>query len=175
MSALNKTPLNPNFLSRAGFKLVLERAPDLNFFVQNVNIPGLSITPTVHPNPFVHIPISGEHIDYDPLSITFKVDENMINWLSMHYWLRGLGFPDSFKEYLKLYQMNHDLGKGIRSDIKLFILTSHRNPKLEVTFRDAFPIHLSGLEFDSTLSDVDYFESTVSFKYTSYDFFLGPF
>lgn len=169
MSALNNSPANPNFLSQAGFKFLVQRAPDLNFTVQKVNIPGISISPVSQPNPFVQIPHSGEHVEYEPLSVTFKVDENMVNWIAMHNWMRGLGFPNNFDEY-KTLKTSSVLGggKGIESDLKLFILTSHRNVNFEITFRNAFPINLSGLDFDSTLSDIDYIESTVSFEYVSY-------
>lgn len=175
MTALNSSPLNPNFLSRSGFKFIVTRAPDLNFYVQKINVPAVSIVPTIQPNPFVDIPHSGDHIEYDVLSVTFKVDEDMLNWYSMWTWLHGLGFPNRHNEYEELKSGSKLDGLGIESDLKLFILTSHRNPKVEITFKDAFPIDLAGLDFDSTSSDVDYVESTVSFKYRSYDLFFGPF
>jgi len=175
MSALDKSPINPNYLSAGGFKVLIDRAPELDFFAQKVNIPDLSIAPTGQPNPFVVIPHSGDHIDYDPLSITFKVDEDMRNWLAMHNWIKGLGFPNEYREYREL-KTSATLGRsGIESDIKVFLLTSHRNPNIEVTFRNAFPIHLSGLDFDSTLTDVEYLQSTVSFKYVSYAIETRPF
>lgn len=168
MSALDKSPLNPNFLPSGGFKVLIDRAPDLDFFAQRVNIPSLSIAPLGQPTPFVSIPHSGEHIEYDPLSITFKVDEDMKNWLSMHNWIKGLGFPNEYREYRELKTSAMFGRNGIESDIKVFILTSHRNANFEITFRNAFPIHLSGIEFNSTLNDVEYLESTVSFQYVSY-------
>lgn len=125
------------------------------------------------PNPFTNIPHSGDHIDYDPLSVTFKVDENMNNWLAMHNWIKGLGFPNEFGEYAELAAGDRMTGMGIKSDLKLFILTSHRNAQREITFKHAHPFSLSGLEFDSTAPSVEYLESTVSFKYVSYDISTG--
>lgn len=174
MTAISRTPSNPNFLSKAGFKFIVARAPDLNFFIQKINLPSIAIQPTQHPNPLVKIPYSGEHMDYDPLTVTFKVDENMNNWIAMYAWMKGLGFPNNFQEYNALIQNGKKSGQGVESDLKLFILTSHLNPQIEVTFRDAFPISLTGLEFDSTAADVDYLESSVSFGYTSYAINLGP-
>ncbi len=168
MTALDKVPNNKNFLSRGGFKLTIQRAPHLNFFAQRVNIPGLSIPSTSQPNHFVEIPHSGEHIDFDIFAVTFKVDEDLKNYMEMHNWIRGLGFPDNYGEYATLASGDKILGQGIKSDISFFILSSHRNPIFEVVFKDAFPVSLQGLEFDSTLEEVDYLDCTVTFMYTSY-------
>ena len=168
MTAVDKTPTNPNFLSRGSFKFTLQRAPDLNFFIQKVNLPGISINPVQQPNPFVSIPHSGEHIEYEVLSVTFKVDEDMKNWIAMYNWMIGLGFPDNFGQYNTLKGQEKITQKALESDLSLFVLSSHRNPIFEVIFRNAFPISLSELEFDSTSADVEYHEATVSFKYLSY-------
>ena len=167
-TALTSSPSNKNYLSRSGFKLVVQRAPHLNFFVQKINIPGVSINPTFQPNPFVKIPHSGEHIDYESLAVTFRVDEDLKNWLEMYNWIKALGFPNNQKEYQELFKKSKILNQGIDSEIVLFVLSSHRNPIFEINFRNSFPISLSSLEFDSTLSDVDYLEATVVFNYISY-------
>ena len=167
-TALSKVPENPNFLSQGGFRLVVKRLPNVNFFATKVNIPTISIQPTAQPNPFVVIPHSGEHIDYDELNITFKIDENLQNYLEIHNWIKALGFPDNFRQYRELKGTDQFFGEGLKSEISIFILTSHRNANYEVIFRDAFPVSLSGFELDSTLDDVDYLDSTTIFKYTSY-------
>ena len=42
------------------------------------------------------------------------------------------------------------------------------NPLHTVRFKDLFPYSLTGLDFDATATDTDYFTATVSFKYTYY-------
>ena len=86
----------------------------------------------------------------------------------MYNWMIGLGFPDNFGQYNTLKGQEKITQKALESDISLFVLSSHRNPIFEVIFRNAFPISLSELEFDSTDEDVQYHEATVSFKYVSY-------
>lgn len=174
MTAIDRTPSNPNFLSRAGFKFIVQRAPHLNFFVQKINLPTISIERAIQPNPFVSIHHSGDHIQYDPLTVTFRVDENMNNWLAMYNWMKGLGFPEHFGQYGELAAQDKMAGGNIKSDVKLFILTSHRNAQIEINFRDAQPFMLSGIDFDSTLDNVDYFEASVSFSYTLYEINTGP-
>jgi len=168
MSSLNDTPSNPNFLSPLNFTFKIRRAPNLNFFLQEAKIPGIAIQPTMVSNPFVRVPYSGEHVDYDPLVISYKVDENLQNYLEIYNWLIGLGKPDSFDEYTALNGESPLLGGGIKSDLDLIILTSAKNPNYSITYVDAFPISLDGLNFDTTRTDVEYLSTTVTFKYTSY-------
>jgi len=170
MSALdNTTPENRNFLSPLNFRFQIKKAPNVNFFVQKVNIAPISIKPAITATPFVNIPFPGEHIDYDALSITFKVDEDLQNYLEIHNWLKALGKPKDFSEYADLANNPSYTGDGIYSDISLTVLTSDKAPNYETIYVDAFPISLSGLTFNTTDSDVNYLEASASFKYTYYD------
>jgi hypothetical protein len=168
MSAIDGTPVNKNFLSPLNFKFQIKRAPHINFFVQQVNIPGITVPELKNPNPMVQIPYPGEHVTYDSLSLTFAVDEDFNNYMEVHNWLIGLGKPKSFQQYADLSSGNPLLGQGVRSDISLVVLNSLKNPNYEVIFRDAFPISLSGLEFDTTENDISYMKATVEFTYILY-------
>ena len=45
--------------------------------------------------------VPGERLDYESLSVRFLVDEDLKNYMSIHNWMTGLGFPESagdFKE-----------------------------------------------------------------------------
>ena len=58
MSAVQNTPTNRNFLSPNNFRLVLQRAPMLNYFLQTASIPGLTFVGSVdYQTPFVKIPL----------------------------------------------------------------------------------------------------------------------
>ena len=165
--ALARQPINRNFLSQLNFKFLLYRAPNVEFFLQRVNVPALNIPSIDIGNPFVDIPHSGEHIDFGPLGIDFKVDEDFANYLEIHEWLYGLGFPQTFTQYRELRDKDKEIpGSGIRSDISLMILNSVKKPNLEFIFHDAFPTSLSDLVFTTTDPDVDYLESTATFDYT---------
>jgi hypothetical protein len=166
MTAIDDTPINKNFLSPLNFRFQIKKAPYLNFFIQKVNIPSLSIQDVPVSNPFVKIPYSGDHIDYGSFNVTFKIDEDFKNYFEIHNWLRGLGFPESFKEYNDLAEGNKLEGNGLESDISLIILNSKRMANYEVTFRDCFPISLSEVDFDTTDSNVNFVQATCEFKYT---------
>ena len=59
------------------------------------------------------------------------------------------------------------------SDGSLHILNSNFQDVAIVKFKDLFPVTLSSLEFDSSLTDTNYFTAEATFKYTVYDI-LGP-
>ena len=169
MTAIDNTPYNKNFLSPLNFVFQIKRSPHLNFFVQQVNLPSISVNFPEQPNPFVHIPISGEHLEFGTLRVSFKVDEDMQNWFEVHNWIRNLGFPFEYEEYKKLATAPKSSGEGIVSDITLVILNQVKLPAFEITFRDAFPVSLSDLQFDVTEETVNYITASVEFKYVLYD------
>jgi hypothetical protein len=168
MTAVSDTPTNPNFLSPINFKFSLKRAPTVNFFIQKVNIPGLSLPSVDMPTPIIAIPYPGDHLSYDELEISFRVDEDLLNYLELHNWLRGLGRLNP-SDYYTLQQNPTYGGDGLRSDISLNILRSTRQPNFEIIFKDAFPISLSSINFDSTMEDVNFIEATCSFRYLNFD------
>jgi len=157
-----------NFLSPLNFKFQLKRAPNLNFFIQKINLPGLALPKVETPNPLLTIPLPGDHLNYEELQVTFKVDENLQNYLEIHNWLRALGKP-VFQEYKNLSQRATFSGEGLKSDITVTALTSQKNSNYEFIYKDAFPTNISGITFESTSETVDYIEASVSFVYTIYD------
>lgn len=157
-----------NFLSPLNFKFTLKRAPHVNFFIQKINIPDISLPSIDTGNPLINIPYPGEHLRYGELEISFKIDEDLNNYMELHGWIRSLG-KQSFGEYKALASKALTTGESIRSDITLTVLTSNRNANYSVKFRDAFPINLSSINFDTTQQDVDYIQASATFKYISYD------
>ena len=169
MSAIDNTPENRNFLSPLNFKFQIKRAPTVNFFIQKANFPSIALPNTEATNPFLNIPYGGDHLTYGDLDIVFKVDEDLTNYLEIHNWIRSMGRPISGAEYRKLEIQPSYTGNGLVSDISLTVLANSKMPNYEVVFRDAFPVSLGTLQFDTTSTDVDYLEIEATFKYLIYD------
>jgi hypothetical protein len=133
-----------------------------------VALPAISMGNAEYWNPMVKIPIPGDHIEYEPLRLEFLVDEDMKNYIELHSWIRGLGFPEDPAEFKELYDATKasGIGEGITSEASLLIGTNLKNPNIEVTFQDAFPISLGELNFTTTDTDVNYITCTATFKYT---------
>lgn len=165
------TSTNPNFLSQTGFQLVIDRIPNVSYFAQDVKLPGISMPEAMNQDsPFGTIPHPGDRIRWEPLSIAFKVDENLVNYTEIYNWIVGLGHPKNFGQTLALAP--DAKAKNFVSDAILHVLTSHKNVVKAVTFMRIFPISLSGLQFVSTDADVLYLDATVQFMYSRYEFSL---
>jgi hypothetical protein len=164
---------NRNFLAPTGFKFSLNRAPKVAFFANAANIPAITLGTTYQPNYLVDNKIPGEKIDFEDFTLNFLVDENLENYVEIQNWIRGLWFPESLNEIYKLQSQkiindNSTKQMNIYSDGSLIVLNSSLNNQFEVVFNDMFPYYLSGLEFDATNTDIEYFTAQVSFKYTYY-------
>lgn len=169
MSAIDNTPTNRNFLSPLNFRFFIKKAPHVNFFAQKVNIPSVSLINPQPNNPFVKTPIPGEHLTYGDLSVTFKVDEELKNYLEIHNWIKALGKPQNFDQFKEISAQPTYTGDGIYSDLTVVVLSSTKTPNYEINFADAFPFSLSDLSFNTVDEDVNYIEATANFKYTYYD------
>ena len=180
MSAEDNQPNNINFLGQNGFRFTVKRLPTVNYFCQSATLPSVSIGAIESPTPFSFVPRPGDRITYDPLVLTFKVDENLENYFEIQRWIEGLGHPDELKQTADLSREIRSQqigGQGSRalgyyttfvSDGVLSILTSNKNVNKNIFFQDLFPISLSELQFESTNISIEYLQATVTFRYRKY-------
>ena len=166
MSALQNLPSNISYLSPIGFRFVLSNFPEVNYFCQAANLPGLSLGGVEFPTPLKNIQYSGDEISFEELSIRFVVDENLKNWLSIYEWIRALGTPT--KEDAEKYRIRKN-NDELTTEGVLTILTSNMNPQMNIRFHDLFPLSISGVSFDSGATDVEYISADVSFRYDLYE------
>ena len=166
---------NKNFLSPTGFKFVLNRAPKVVFFSNQANIPGLTLGTAQQTNYLTDIPVPGDKIQFQDLSLRFLVDENLENYMELQNWIRGLGFPESIQEFRDFESKAVLKGnfkkdrQNIYSDGTLQILSSNLVAKFNVNFTDLWPYRLTTITFDATDTDIEYFTADVDFKYTMYN------
>ena len=166
--ALNDQPDNVNFLSPLGFNFSIKKLPNTNYFVQSINVPSVQMGEALMPTPFVNLPNPGDRITYAEFQVSFKVDEDLRNYIELYDWMVQLGFPEDFAQAKNIYDKQRSVdwvADGPYSDATLTILNSAMNPNLEVVFEDAFPIALSDLQFSATAPSVDYIECQVTFRY----------
>ena len=164
-----------NFLSPVGFKFSLKRAPGVAFFCNQANIPSMDLGIAEQPSYLRNIPVPGDKIQFGDLTLRFLVDEDLVNYMELQRWIRGLGYPENMDEFRKLESEGvmptnfGQAGDDIYSDGTLQILSSNLVPSFQVVFSDLFPYTLSTVTFDATDTDIEYFTADVSFKYTIYN------
>jgi len=179
MAILSTQPTNPQFLSPVGFNFTIKKLPNVNYFAQSVNIPGVQVGNADLATPFKRIPIPGDEMTLGDLSVTFKVDEDMENYIEIYNWLQYISFPESFAKSKEVYgndgmkgltglrnvqRTGRSLGEGSVSDATLSVLNSASKPNLSITYQDVFPTSLSDVVFDSRQADIDYIEATATFR-----------
>ena len=191
-NSLLRQPTKLDYASPTQFKFSIIKLPKVEYFCTSVNIPGISLGDASQATKFKDIPIPGDKLTYEPLQMTFLVDENLENFQEIHGWLVGLGFPRSHTEFQNLLSSGNDrfpnrntnnvsteVGKvkyaaadagPTLSDATLTVLSSKNNAQVEVRFRDVYPTGLTGLAYNQQAGDVDYLTATVSFSYLIYDF-----
>lgn len=163
---------NINYLNPTGFLVQIEKLPEVSFFCNGVELPGVSTSNAELPNPFGHIHQPGDMMDHGQLSLTFTVDEELSNWLSLYEWFVGITFPETHSQYQALLTgPGRAPGKfdNIYSNISIIILSSHKNRIAEFTFHDCIPSSVSGITLNSLDSDVGPITATVTFDYSFFN------
>ena len=179
VSPFDKQIANRNYMSPLGFKLILTKTPKVDFLCQSANIPQISMGTAVQPTYLKDIPVPGDKVLYDDLTVRFLVDEKMENYLAIYKWITGLGFPESIGQFSQLKKDDNRTDRMISdngdpryfefSDATLQVLNSNYKPSVLINFIDAFPVSLSTLDFDVTTRDYNYFTADVTFKYTIFN------
>lgn len=149
MTSLTEQPKNINPLADVQFKFDVSALPNTSFFIQTVNLPGISLEAQVVATP--QLQNFSRHtgiITYEALDVTFMIDEYLKNWQEVYEWMIG------------------DVSKY--TSAVLTLVSSSMNPTMEIHFKDIFPTSLSEIAFDSTTTDPVYQVATVSFNYTEY-------
>ena len=148
----------------------MQKIEKLIFFSNKAKIPGLTLGIANQGTPFKRIDVPGDVIEYDDFILSFIVDENLENYMAIHNWITGLGFPENFDQYKNLVTNDDGIGdeKLQFSDGSLAILNSNYREVAQIRFKDLFPYYITSIDFDSTVNDIQYFTAEVSFKYTVY-------
>jgi len=162
---------NRNFLSPVGFRFSLAKTPKVSFFCNSARIPEINLGVANQPTYLKDLDIPGDKLTYGDLTLRFLVDENLENYMAIHNWMTGLGFPETTQDFKDL-TTNDDGQRDLEeqfSDGNLQILNSNFRPVANVKFFNLFPVSLTSLDFDATEADIQYFTAEASFKYTVYN------
>ena len=187
-SPLSRQPTVLDYSSPTQFKFGINQLPKVEFFTTAANIPGISLGELVIPTPYKDIPLIGDKVTFENLSKSFIVDEYLENYITIHNWLVGIGFPKNRTQFTNFRSTtanqptagaggNTDIGKvgqptadrSFYSDATLTILSNKNNPIVEIRYSDMFPVSLSGLDYNQQATDVEYLTATIDFRYKLYE------
>ena len=186
---IDRTPTKFDYASPIQFRFKMTKLPQVEFFVQTANIPGISLDEVQQPTRLKSIALPGSTLSFANLDLSFLVDENLNNYKELHDWLIGLGTPESDSQFAGLLTTGSDrfpgstassaatgsntaqpLNEGgIYSDATLTVLNNKNVAKTEIRFKNVYPTSLGSLSYDIKANDVDYLQVQASFNYMYYD------
>ena len=183
---LDRQPTKLDYASPTQFKFGIHQLPKVEYFVTQAELPDISLDTTLQNTPFKDIPIPGEKLTYSNLTVTFLVDEYLENYISLHDWITGLGFPQNRTQFTTFRDITSNTppdggneasvdivgsaisDKSMYSDGYLMILSNKNNPIVQIDFQDMFPVSLGALSYDQGATDVEYLSVSTTFAYNIY-------
>ena len=134
-------PSNTNLLQTNKFTFIVPNMPFASYQCQSVTFPGVTTSEAMVETPFSATYRHGDKLMYDPLIITFMVDEDMRNWEETYNWLKGLTFPHTGREYALQKKA------GLYSDCTLTINRNSQTQNIRFKFIRCHPIALGPINF----------------------------
>ena len=172
-----REPAKLDYASPVQFRFKCSKLPTVEFFCQTANIPGIGLGVADIETPLKNIPLPGDKVTYQDLSISFLVDENLENYKELHDWIIGLGAPQKHSQFSDFRALSTDRFSGSKplpeggmyADATLTVLNSKNIAVTEIRFQNIFPTSLGSLSYDVQASDVDYLSTEVDFSYMYYE------
>ena len=173
----NRQPEELDYLRPNGFRFLIQSLPKVTYFCQSANIPTINLGSARQATPLIDFPLPGEKLSFGELSIRFMIQEDMANYIELYNWMISLGFPDNHSQYGRRYaeqkyrDPNGNNNQPRKSDMTdysdatLLVLGSDYNVVARLNFMDCFPISLSGVNFDVSRGETQYFAADVFFNY----------
>lgn len=128
------------------------------YFAKNFSFPPMRMTAIpVYTNTGKDYKVPGEKIDYDDITITYRLDEYAEVWNWHSDWMKNISHYD--------YQFNPF---DSINDISVTLLTNKQNPFQTFHFSGIIPVEIGPMEFDPTES-----QSVLSFtvRYAFHDLY----
>jgi hypothetical protein len=154
---MNTLTDNRNFLTPVGFKLTLDtsRYGNVEYFITTVILPTVTTTEVSTPfrNRQGYMP--GDKVVFDTLNVRMLIDEDMNNYNEILDWINHNSIADGKLEFC---------------DMILNILSSKSKVNKQVKFTSAFPVALTGVEFNTQSSDIEYLQVDVTFRFDTMQF-----
>lgn len=150
------SPLTYDGLPNTNFRLLFPKATWVNMFLQEFDVPSVSVAEVKQATPYADINNVGEKMQYGNIEASFLVDKNLKNYKEIFNWMRRMTVRGS------------TIGD---TDNPLLIV----NGKETIRFVEAWPMSLSGLRFVTNATDVVYLTASVTLNFDYFEFTDEPF
>jgi len=148
---------NKNFLSPVGFQFKINsgKYANIEYFCIAAQLPSVTLPPVSTPYRGVNLASTGDRLQFDDLTLRINVTENMENYIETFNWMKHI--------------LEHGDSESQREDGTLLILSSHNNVNKQIEFKGLFPTGITGVEFNTQSSDLDFVQVDITFAYTYFE------
>lgn len=168
-SFASNAPSNSSLLQSTKFTFFIPDKPFLKYFCQTVSLPSISTTEITVPTPFSNTYRHGDKLNFEALTITALIDEDLRIWEETYNWLKGLTRPSSFDEYIKSPNNPKSVNTNLYYDAYLTINTNANKQNLRLKFLNCHPTSLGAVNFDTKV-DADTIPTfDITFRYDIYE------
>lgn len=159
---------NFNHLAATGFKVTISREfyAHLQYFAQQIQHPGVEV-PTVDLGykGLGNVPIAGNTLQNGSVTMDIILDENMEAYKELYDWMNRLVNEE---HKLQSRRFTTDRATPVPTsycDIAVSILSSANNPNKLITYRNAVPVSLGDIQFNTQTTEYIVFPVTFRFDY----------
>ncbi len=152
---MNKS-INRNPALGTSFKLEIPGFEEVNYFVQTTELPSVTMSGVDAPYQNYATNVPSNRIEFDPMNLTFLVDEDFANYEKLYHWMVET-------------TMTEPVVPEMMKNITLHLTNSSKNHKLSFRYHKAYPTMLSALPFDSTVTDAIPLTCSASFRYQYFE------
>ena len=160
---------NFNYLQPTGFKLVIDRTnyPNLDYFVQDFTHAGVIMNSAdLAFRKVAAVPMPGDKLTYNEMLANIILDEDMKSYTEMHDWMRRVLDQDNVNP---THRFQNAALPPSSADITLSILNSSNQPIVRIKYRDAIPVALTDIQFQTTGGGDSFLTFGASFRFTYFD------
>lgn len=162
---------NYSSLAPTGFRLTISREfyPHLQYFVQQIQHPAMEVQAVeISYKRLTNMGVTGNAVVNGTVTMDVLMDENMESYKEIYDWMLRM----SNEKHIPSSSRFNSSGESTPTsycDIVLSILTSANNPNKEIRYRNAFPVSLGDVQFNTTSSG-EYIVFPVTFKFDYFEF-----
>ena len=159
--------------------LYISRLPQTSFVLQEVSLPGVSAQPARVSTPGLMSHFAADHLTYEPLTVTFLVDEEFRAHRELHRWLNGVTGGEDRTEMTQRFveeqsqymweSTGQEFNRMVATHAGLTIVNGSKVPILRVLFYNVHVVQLGPVQFSVTAVDtLPTITSTATFEYDFY-------
>lgn len=147
---------NRNQAISSSSRMLILGMDEVNFFIQNVELPGVSMMGVDTPYQNFGLNMPSNRIEYEPINIGFLIDESYANYESLLKWMIDIRETEPVVPLMK--------------DVTLHLTTSNKTKNVKIVMVGAYPTNLSSIPFDISQIDPTPLVCTLTLRYQIFRF-----